>query len=86
MKPLITTKIIKDNGDIHTLELFSYKSAFVLHKHLITSDDKKAELFQKMRKFWGKWYCKQEIVISKEEYRAIVGFYESKKCKTYKNN
>jgi hypothetical protein len=65
MKPSITTKIIQTNGDIHSLELFVYKSAFILHKHVLTDNEEKADLFKKNRKFWNKWYCMQELVITK---------------------
>ena len=86
MKPLITTKIMMDSGDIHTLELFNCKGAYVLHKHVLTSNESKAELFQKMRKFWNKWYCKQEIVITKEEYRSIIEIFVTKQNIKYKQN
>jgi hypothetical protein len=86
MKATIIIKQIYDDGEIHTLELFQYRSAFVLHKHVLTENNAIAGLYQKSRKFWTKWYCRQELVITKEEYCILVNMYKDKSNKTYENN
>lgn len=68
----LTLKLNQDNNDIQTVELFILKHGFVLHRHCLTDDEKKAKAFGIFRKFWNKFYTKQEIVLTNDEVYSIL--------------
>lgn len=76
MKP--TARIIRTykNGEIQTLELFKYENGIVLHRHLLTRNTEKAELYGIFRKFWDSYYCKQEIMLLNDDIVTLVELME----------
>lgn len=74
-KPIITLKRKYSNGDIQSIELFEFDNAFILHRHVLTDSHKRAKLYHIFRKFSNKWYCMQELVITKEEYHCLINAY-----------
>jgi len=74
-KPIITLKHKYSNGDIQSIELFEFEKAFILHRHVLTDNHKRAKMYQIFRKFSNKWYCMQELVITKEEYNCLKSAY-----------
>ena len=72
MKPTIKIFRTYKNGEIQSVELFRYKKAIMLHRHLTTKDKEKAEMFGIVRKFWNTYYCKQQILLLDDEIVKLV--------------
>lgn len=68
----ITVKTKNNDGDIHSVELFFIKGGIVIHRHVLTDNDKRATAWKKYRKFWNKWYTMQEAVITLPEIKTIL--------------
>jgi hypothetical protein len=68
----LTLKTNQDNNDIQSVELFILNHGFVLHRHCLTENEKKAKAFGIFRKFWNKYYTKQEIVLTNKEVFSIL--------------
>lgn len=62
----------KDSGDLHRVELYFMGRSVIIHRHILTRNEKAADAFGKERRFFGAWYTKQEVVISYGEIRAFV--------------
>ncbi len=71
-KAQITVKQQHNNGDFHEVEVFFIHGGIIIHRHLLTGDEKEAELFTKYRKFWNKWYTQQEVAILFPELKKIL--------------
>jgi len=72
MKPTIKIFRNYNNGDIQSVELFKYDKAIMLHRHVLTKNLKMAEMYGIVRKFWGTYYCKQEILLLNDEIEKLV--------------
>ena len=69
MKASFRLKTTSPRGTIYTSEIFVSNYSVTVHKHSLTSDEELATHLGIVRKFWNKYYTKQEITMSKTELR-----------------
>lgn len=74
MKARIELKFITRDFDIHKVEMIPFKRGCLLYRKTLTSEERRANAFNKVREFKGKWYTKQEIVITYREVFRIIRF------------
>ena len=81
-KPIITLKRDDLAGGTHKIELFNpYEDVFVLHRHSIVKNKLLSKILGFKRRFFGKFYCFQEIVIFQSEVENLI-----KAIKKYESN
>jgi len=72
MSANITLKSQDLNNDWQTVEVFLTKGGVVFHRHALTSSEVKANMYGIVRKFWSKWYCKQELILTVSELKMLT--------------
>lgn len=72
MNPQMKSTQHKDSGDLHRVELYFMGRSVIIHRHILTRNEKVAEAFGKERQFFGAWYTKQEVVITYREIWCFV--------------
>lgn len=61
-----------NDGDYHEIEIFFVRGGIIIHRHVLTENEERADIWKKYRKFWDKWYTMQEIVILKSELKDLL--------------
>jgi len=72
MSANITLKSQDLNNDWQTVEVFLTNGGIVFHRHALTSNETKAKMYGIVRKFWNKWYCKQELILTVDELKMLT--------------